>query len=263
MITANKLTTRLVTLCLYPSVTQRIMAAVMMALVALTAVTASAQHHILPQLKREQPDMEQIAREVTDRSGSYYYPRLMAEFERNDTLMKIDKYRRLYLGYMLQEDYNPYRPSTDHRDITPLTEARRALTHAECDTVIRHSRAALANNPFDLRHITLLIQALRDKGDINLAKIWQYKLNYLLMAIVSTGTGTDEEDAWYVIEPQHEYVLLNMMGYTVTDHEFIEPYYEKVSVRDRHGRDSGAFYFNLKTLLDEYYRKHPDEAEVD
>lgn len=231
--------------------------------VALTSVVMAAQSHILPQLKREQPDMEQIASEVTDRSGKYYYPRLMAEFERNDTLMKIDKYRRLYLGYMFQEDYNPYRQSTPTRDLTPLTEAKRKLTPAECDTVIASSRAALANNPFDLRHITLLIQALRDKGDINQAKIWQYKLNYLLMAIVSTGTGTDEEDAWYVVEPQHEYVLLNMMGYTVTDHEFIEPYYEKVSVRDRNGRDAGPFYFNLKTLLDEYYRKHPEEAEVE
>lgn len=108
--------------------------------------------------------MEQLAREITDRSSPYYYPRLMAEFERNDTLMKIDKYRRLYLGYMLQEDYNPYRQCSNSDNVNRLADTRRALTHAECDTVIAHSRAALANNPFDLRHITLLIQALRDKG---------------------------------------------------------------------------------------------------
>lgn len=232
-------------------------------ILAITAITigATSRPDILPQLKREDPDMQVIRAEITDRSSPYYYPRLMEEFLRNDTLMKIDKYRRLYLGYMFQEDYDPYRPSPVTRDLTPLTSSRRTLTRAECDTIIRYTRASLDNNPFDMRSIALLIQALRDKGDINLAKIWQYKLNYLLMAIVSTGSGLGEEDAWWVVEPQHEYVLLNMIGYTVTDHEYIAPYYEKITVNDRHGRPAGAFYFNLSKLLEEYYRKHPDEAE--
>lgn len=67
------------------------------------------------QLKREKPDLEKIRLETLDSKSPYYYPRLMKEFQRNDTLMKIDKYRHLYLGYMFQEDYNPYRSS--QRDI--------------------------------------------------------------------------------------------------------------------------------------------------
>lgn len=79
------------------------------------------------------------------------------------------------------------------------------------------------------------------------------------MAIVSTGTGLDEENAWYVIEPQHEYVLLNMMNYTVDDHVFYDPCYEYITVRDRDGKTAGGYYFNIGNLLEEYYRKHPDE----
>ena len=51
-----------------------------------------------------------------------------------------------------------------------------------------------------------------NQGKRNLAKIWQYKLDYILMAIVSSGTGADEENSWIVISPEHEYVLLNAMG---------------------------------------------------
>ena len=184
---------------------------------------------------------------------------LMAEFQRNDTLMKIDKYRYLYLGYMFQEDYNPYRSS--ERTITYDATLNRSknLTRQECDSVIAYSERALADNPFNLGEMVMLINALRGKGKTNLANIWQYKLNYILMAIVSTGTGLDEENAWYVIEPQHEYVLLNMMDYTVSDHVFYDPSYEYITVKDAKGKDAGGYYFNIGPLLEEYYRKHPDE----
>ena len=229
------------------------------AILALSGTIASVAQNILPQLKRETPDMEQIRREITDRSGQYYYPRLMKEYLRNDTLMKIDKFRRLYLGYMLQEDYDPYRPSPVRKDLSALYNTRKQLTREQCDTVAKYARLSLDNNPFDLRSMALLIQALRDKGDINAAKVWQYKLNYILMAIVSTGTGSEDDEAWWVVEPQHEYVLLNMMGFTVVDHAFIEPYFERIKVKDSHGRDAGEFYFNIQTVLDEHYRKYPEE----
>ncbi len=212
---------------------------------------------ILPQLKREKPDMERIKRATQDPSSPYYYPRLMEEFQRNDTLMKIDKYRHLYLGYMFQEDYTPYR-SSEH----PLRYSNQSkVSRQDCDTIIAYAEAALADNPFDLRQMMLMINALREKGKTNLAAIWQYKLNYILMAIVSTGTGEDEDNAWFVIEPAHEYVLLNMMNYYVDDNVFYDPYYEYITVTDSRGEALGGFYFNIRYLLEEYYRKHPDEID--
>lgn len=223
------------------------------------AASIGVQAQVLPQLKREKPDLEEIRRATLDHTSPYYYPRLMKEFQRNDTLMKIDKFRHLYLGYMFQEDYNPYRSS--ERTITYDATLNRSknLTRQECDSVIAYAEQALSDNPFNLGEMVMLINALRGKGKTNLANIWQYKLNYILMSIVSTGTGLDEENAWYVIEPQHEYVLLNMMDYSVSDHVFYDPSYEYITVRNADGKGSGGFYFNIGPLLEEYYRKHPDE----
>lgn len=229
--------------------------------ILLVAIAASFSvcSQALPQLKREKPDLEAIRRATLDQSSPYYYPRLMKEFQRNDTLMKIDKFRHLYLGYMFQEDYNPYRSS--ERTITYDATLNRSknLTRQECDSVIAYAEQALSDNPFNLGEMVMLINALRGKGKTNLANMWQYKLNYILMAIVSTGTGLDEENAWYVIEPQHEYVLLNMMDHTVSDHVFYDPCYEYITVKDSQGKDAGGYYFNIGPLLEEYYRKHPDE----
>ena len=224
-------------------------------LLSIALMLSAKGPNILPELKREKPDMEQIKRETLDSRSQYYYPRLMDEFMKNDTLMKIDKYRRLYLGYVFQEDYNPYRAS-DH-PLCYLPENK--VTRGDCDSIIAVAESSLADNPFDLQQMMMMINALRIKGKTNLASIWQYKLNYLVLAIVSTGTGDSPDNAWYVIEPQHEYVLMNMLGYYVNDHVFKEPYYEYISVSDANGRKKGGFYFNIKNMLEEYYRKHPEE----
>ncbi|MDE5685125.1 MAG: DUF4919 domain-containing protein [Paramuribaculum sp.] len=209
-------------------------------------------------IRRDKPDMERIHREINDRKSKYYYPVLMKEYLRNDTLMKLDKFRYLYLGYVFQEDYDPYRPSPAPEMTGPLYRTTNP-TSAECDQIIANARVALENNPFDLRQMSAMIAALNLLGEKNLAKIYQYKLNYLLMAIVSTGTGEDEDHAWFVIEPQHEYVLLNYMGYQVTNHLFYDPFYEYLTVIDVASSKKGGFYFNLQPMLQEHYRKFPDE----
>ena len=71
--------------------------AALMAVLALSAQDADQKQELLPGLKRTRPDMEQIKREINDPQSPYYYPRLMEEYQRNDTLMKLDKFRHLYL----------------------------------------------------------------------------------------------------------------------------------------------------------------------
>ncbi len=209
-------------------------------------------------LERKIPDLAQIRTDVLDPESQYYYPRLMDEYQRNDTLMDLEKFRYLYLGYMFQEDYNPYRSSAFSSQNDNLIE-KKQISRQECDSVIKYAEKSLQDNPFDLKEMMNLISALRIKGKNNLAQVWQYKFNNILLAIASTGTGLDEESAWFVIEPQHEYILLNAMGYKVENHLFYEPYFEYITVVDPSGGKAGGYYFNIKTLLDEYYRKYPDD----
>ena len=68
-------------------------------IISLFAASAFAQS-IKQQFTIEKPDLEAIKAATYDRSSPYYYPRLMKEFQRNDTLMKLDKFRHLYFGYM-------------------------------------------------------------------------------------------------------------------------------------------------------------------
>lgn len=223
----------------------------------LSALSLSAQTDFA-RVKRFKPNFTEIKTAINDPASKYYYPRLMRQYESNDTLMKLDKFRYLYLGYAFQEDYNPYR-SAEPTENGALDLNRVQLTHEECLSVVADAQAALADNPFNLRQMSILISALRQLHRNGDANIWQYKFDYILMAIASTGTGADEENAWYVIEPQHEYMLLNAMGYTIINHLFYEPYFEYLTVADGEGKKAGGYYFNIHHVLEEYYRKFPEE----
>ena len=95
-------------------------------IISLFAASAFAQS-IKQQFTIEKPDLEAIKAATYDRSSPYYYPRLMKEFQRNDTLMKLDKFRHLYFGYMFQEDYNPYRPRLSRGRFLTLLKTLRSL----------------------------------------------------------------------------------------------------------------------------------------
>lgn len=222
----------------------------------------------------EKPDLDSIKRETLNPKSKYYFPKLMAKYTRNDTTMTNDEYRMFYLGYMFQEDYDPYRVSP-YAGVTDDLRMKATHTKEEIDTVRKYAELSLKDNPFDLRQMSFLVHVLKEKHKDMSAKIWEYRLEHLLGAIKSTGTGDSPENAWYVIYPVHEYDLIRLMGYEATDADFIEPGYDYLTVvadpetsKKLKGKVAKGFYFNVVVPQGQYEMKHPelwqdDEEAVD
>lgn len=209
------------------------------------------------------PDLEKIKEEVTNPSSRYYYPELMKRYEAYDTTrLNLEDYRHLYLGAMYQEDYNPYRKS-EYRDRIQELYYRPDHSRTELDSIIAYAELSLADDPFDLEQINYLIYALKGRGKNTKASIWQFRLNHLLQAIVSTGTGLDPDNAWVIINPRHEYNIANFQNRVVESQQFQEPCYDYIKLAPVSGSTSktGAegYYFNIRPLLEEYYRKYPEQ----
>lgn len=222
----------------------------------------------VPQNKRritvEKPDLDDIRQKTLDPKSPFYFPKLMAKYTRNDTVMTNEEYRYFYLGYMFQEDYDPYRTSP-YSGVTDDLRLKSTHTKEEIDTIRKYAELSLRDNPFDLRQMSFLVHVLKEKRKDMSAKIWEYRLEHLLGAIKSTGSGEDQENAWYVIYPVHEYDLVRLLGYEATDVRFIEPAYDYLSVRpdeetQRRLRDKTAqgFYFNVAIPMAQYVMKHPE-----
>lgn len=215
----------------------------------------------------DRPDLEEIRKATLDPASKMYFPNLMKKFNLNDTTMTADEFRHLYLGYMFQEDYDPYRESP-YSAITDSYRNKTSHTKEEIDTIRKYAELTLRDNPFDLRQMSFLVHVLKERRKDMSAKIWEYRLEHLLGAIKSTGTGEDEENAWFVIYPAHEYDMVQLMGYQAVDAQFIEPGYDYLVVEPeeetaRRLRDKvhKGFFFDVRQIHEQYKLKHPEEAE--
>lgn len=177
------------------------------------------------------PDMEAIREAVQDTNSPYYYPRLIGRYLGRDTTLTTDDYLHLYLGYSFQDDYDPYRVSSYETSLDTLYR-RCDYNEEECQALIRYAEQVLADNPFDMRRMTLLAYVHNLLGHQSEVVFWQTRIHHLLDAILSTGDGRTPQTAWYIIEPVHAYDLLNTLGVVAESYEFRPPCYDYIQVYD-------------------------------
>ncbi len=248
-------------------------------------------------LTKEKPNLEAIRDSSLNTRSRYYYPRLQELYNRNDTTMTPQEFRYYYLGYIFQEDYNPYRESRYAEYTDSLLQLNRAAVAQNDSTlkalqakkespfeydvkrkaleaaslkdrreIVKYAELALKDNPYDLNTIWLLNNLLKEMKKEMSAKIWDFRLENLLGAIMSTGTGLDKENAFYVISPEHEYIVLELMGYRPVEYrdDYFAEGFDYIAVEPMDPRKKGGkniaegFYFNVKEPIKEYARKFPD-----
>lgn len=240
--------------------------ALVLCIAALGGVSLHAQTESKRKLVVEKPDLEKIRIETNDPHSPFYFPKLLAKYNRNDTTMNNEEYRHFYLGYMFQEDYDPYRVS-QYSGHTDHLRAKTTHTKEEIDTVRKYAELSLKDNPFDLRQMSFLVHVLKEKKKNMSAKIWEYRLEHLLGAIKSTGTGEDADNAWYVVYPMHEYDMVQLLGYEAVAAEYPREGIDYLAVQPdaetaKRLRDKVAkgFFFNVEVPQQQYALKHPDEV---
>ncbi|MCM1067769.1 MAG: DUF4919 domain-containing protein [Muribaculaceae bacterium] len=235
--------------------------------IALAAVIAagSAIHAKTPaRAVLGRPDLEAIERATTDESSPRFYPRLLRAFMANDTSMTAEDFQYFYYGTFFQEDYDPYREAPNpalQQELIPIY-AKAKRTRADREKMLDYALQVLDDNPVDLRQLTNRIYVYEQNRKYDLAKIWQYKLNHLLLVIASSGTGVDPDNAFVVVYPQHEYDFLNLSGITAESQRFEPPFFDYISVEPTKTKTSPGYYFNIDQLLRQYFVKHPGELKA-
>ena len=193
-------------------------------------------------------DFDKIKEEITNPNSKYFYPKLMKSYLSNDTVLDFEGYRYLYYGYTFQEDYNPFRESEFSQAIESLYY-KKEFTRAECDSIEKFAEKTLNDNIFDFRQMNFCIFALKEKKKLARASIRQYRLNHLVAAILSSGSGT-KESPWVVISPNHEYDLLNFLGYVATDYKELDNKIDYITVNKVSKKSPEGFYFDASRIFE-------------
>lgn len=230
--------------------------AFLLLLLASMSVTAYAQY----KFEVRSLDFDKIQRDISDPGSLYYYPKLVKWFNSNDTVMNFEAYRDLYYGFLFQEDYDPFRQTEfEGKEEVEQLYYKDKLTRDECDMIERYAVKALEDNIFDIDQITYYIYALKQKNKHARAAVRQYRLDKLIAAIMSSGHGT-KDDPWVVIFPEHEYTIVNFLGYVAKDH--IEQDNGVDCVKAESETDSSKkkdFYFDVEKMLRVAAQKHPED----
>ena len=226
-------------------------------LLMLTAMAVNAQY----KFKVTEVDFEKIKQETLDPNSRYYYPKLVKSFKSNDTIMNFEAYRNLYYGFVFQEDYSPFRHNDfeGKEEVEALYYKNTPLSREECNKIAQFAEMALDDNLFDIDQLNNYIYALKEKKKYARAAVRQYRLDKLIAAIMSSGRGTEEEP-WVVIVPEHEYTIINFLGYVAKDHQELEGGIDCINaVNDKDPKKTRDFYFDVSQMLQETARKFPDD----
>lgn len=238
-----------------------------LAIIAITAVAAlfPAAMSAVNRSTLSKPDLEAIKNASTDPTSPFYYPTLLKSFMANDTTMTDEQFQYFYYGTMFQEDYNPYRGifRPKQLDVLKPIYQKQNQSRSERQMILDYAIAAIEDNPVNIQQLVHRVYTYEKNGKYDLAKIWQYKLNHILLVIASSGTGTDPETARVVVYPEHEYDLLNLAGFTANGQRFEAPHFDFITVNQRNSNDPEGFYFNISEMLRQYFLKHPSELEAD
>ena len=229
------------------------------ALVLLAAVAVVMPSGVVAQSSKNQVQKVDFAhvKEVIENPNSiYFYPKLLSSFMSNDTTMTLEAYRNFYYGQTFQEDYNPFRESV-YSNVVEKLYYKEPHTRAECDSIEKYAQLSLKDNLFDLNQMQFFIYALKEKKKHTRAAIRQFRLDRLNATIMSSGKGTKEEP-WVVITPEHEYNIINFLGYVATSHEDIGEGIEYIAVQRQDGKGVEGFFFDVSRMMEVAAMKFPD-----
>ena len=202
-------------------------------------------------------DFDHVREVITNPKNAYYYPKLMKAYTSySDTTMSIEAWRNFYYGYTFQEDYDPFRESVYSNKVEELYY-KQPHSRAECDTIEHYAELSLNDNMFDMNQMNFYIYVLKEKKKHARAAMWQYRLDRLIAAIMSSGRGTKEEP-WVVITPEHEYNIINFLGFVATEHETLDGGIDYIKVQPVAGKSAEGFYFDISRMMQIAALKFPD-----
>lgn len=228
------------------------------AIAALAAMLIAGVASAESRLATKPIDWTRVQKVTQNPASRYYYPNLVKLYQSNtDTTMQLEDYRDLYYGYIFQEDYDPYRQSV-YADHVEQLYYKKPQSRAECDSIEKYAELSLNDNMFDFDQMQYYIFVLKEKKKYARSAVRSNKLERLIAAIMSSGKGTKEQP-WVVICPQHEYDIVNLLGYVATDHQEMEDGIDYLKVKHKDGSKVEGFYFDVKRMLAEAKRKGYDQ----
>lgn len=208
----------------------------------------------------QKPDYKAIKDLTTDKSSPYYYDKLFAMYQHDDTTLSLKDYRMLYYGYFFQHDYRPYTGyyNKAYKKLNRIYD-KKEYNKRDLEKVIKLSLEYLEDNPFDARKLFDVYTAYELLGDSVSGMPYLKKAMGIGKAILSTGDGLTKETAYHILHISNEYFVILALGYDEDgDRMLTEEWCDYLSLKKNDDGVNGL-YFNVAQMRKAYMRKYKNE----
>jgi hypothetical protein len=184
----------------------------------------------------------EIYKNIATPSSPYFYPEMLARYEKNDTTLNPAQYKHLYYGYTKQPGYDPTGKDVRQKEFKQLIEQK------AFEKALAVGRAGLRETPFNLNYVFGMHYACDNLGRKAEARQWLHKFERLMEAIETSGDGRTPATAYVVIALGDVQVYLESLGLTATDRKLQDRRTEKITLQQPNELNLKEIYFNVEKL---------------
>lgn len=202
------------------------------------------------------PNYEQIKKDCTDKHSFRYYPNLVKRFAAVDTSLQVEDLQTLYYGQAFLDGYNPYQRYDEFDQIRAIMNKDEAPTIEDSRNIVKLADAVIARNPAEpmayyYKFVGQSVACEYFGGDTAAMQKSQLQFQMLFYTIASTGNGITPEVAMHVVNTSHEYMMMNMYGFSSRQQALmsIEGHNYDMFVLDSNDYAVDTLYFNIDRIV--------------
>ena len=214
------------------------------------------------------PNYDQIKKACAEKSGSRYYARLAKRFAEADTSLQLEDLHTFYYGQAYLEGYSPYQRFDEFDGIRAIMNKDADPTIEDTKEIIRLADAVIAQNPAEpmayyYKFVGQSVACEYFGGDTAEMQKTQLQFQMLFYTIASTGNGITPEVAMHVVNTSHEYMMMNMYGFSTRKQALmsIEGHNYDMFVLDSNDYAVDTLYFNIDRIIDAWSSLFDTEEE--
>lgn len=220
-------------------------------LMFLFSIGLNAQDKLSDKLREdfESIDWLYIESVISDKNSVDYYPMLYSRYLIGDSTLTVDDYRLLYYGYSFQESYAPLENESLVRSVLRYhSQILKTQSSEELYTLLEMTKGVLDIEPFNIRILNLMTFCYIQLNDVEGFTNYSRKMNGIVDAILSSGSGVDKNSPWSVIYRDDIVDLTVLLGGEVSIKTYITTNIEYFHLNKRI-EDIRGFYFDLTAIL--------------
>ncbi|MDR0955164.1 MAG: DUF4919 domain-containing protein, partial [Rikenellaceae bacterium] len=149
------------------------------------------------------PDDAAIEVAIRDVGSLYYYPALMQRYQRGDSLLGRQEYRHLYYGYQFDPNYTPRETISQLDSVLMIVRHVPNISLDQCRQLIRYGAEVMEKDPFNPQVLNTMTYAYGRLGDVENERRSARRFDGVMMAIISSGEGSEEKSPWHILYFSH------------------------------------------------------------